>query len=227
MLVLNTLHAQKAKVYLLAGQGSDSAIFQNFQWDSSRFQPIHIRYHVPEKGTSMKEYANSLVPQIDTNEAFYLIGVSLGGMLSVELSDLLRPEKTIIISSAKSKKEIPLRYRFMRKVRAYNAIPSKTYKKQSKRVQGVVEPDRNKNKEDFEKMLDRKDALFLKRATHMIVQWDRTTHSDVVVHIHGDQDHTLPLKYVQADYIIKNGSHMMALTRSEELFGIIEEELNE
>jgi hypothetical protein len=42
-----------------------------------------------------------------------------------------------------------------------------------------------------------------------------------MIHIHGTDDHTLPIKNVKADYIIEGGSHMMVLTRGEEINQLI------
>jgi pimeloyl-ACP methyl ester carboxylesterase len=220
-----TLSAQKHHVYLIAGQGSDSAIFQNFTWDSTQYEIVHVVCRTPKKNELMRAYSHDLITQIDTSQKFSLIGVSLGGMLAVELTAMIHPEKTIIISSAKSAGEIPWRYRFMKRFKAYNAISPRRYKKSSSRVQGVVEPDRNNNERVFKEMLARKDPLFLKRATHMIVQWDRKELPKEIIHIHGTDDHTLPIRFVNPTFVIENGSHMMTLTRSEEIFEIILREM--
>jgi len=173
----------------------------------------------------MAEYAQELMPQIENEGKYFFVGVSLGGMLSVELADTLNPSKTIIISSAQNRSELPSRYRFMRNFRLYNAISAKRYKKSSIRTQKIVEPDRANDAELFSAMLNRKDSLFLKRATHMIVQWSRKQTPENVVNIHGDNDHTIPIKNVTAAYTIEGGSHMMAHTRSEEVFSIVQKEL--
>jgi uncharacterized Rossmann fold enzyme len=47
----------------------------------------------------------------------------------------------------------------------------------------------------------------------MIVNWKRSCYNSEIVHIHGDNDRTIPIKNVKADYVIKNGSHMMVLTQ--------------
>ena len=101
----------KPVIYLLSGQGSDHRIFNNLNLDRSH-EVFHIKYHVPEEGISLKEYAHELSEQIDISKPFILIGMSLGGMLATEITDFLDPEKVIIISSAKCRKELPGRYKF-------------------------------------------------------------------------------------------------------------------
>ena len=61
----------------------------------------------------------------------------------------------------------------------------------------------------------------------MIINWERTTFPDKIVHIHGDKDHTIPIKNVQYDYLMEEGSHMMMLTRAGEINQIIDHILNQ
>ena len=37
----------------------------------------------------------------------------------------------------------------------------------------------------------------------MIVNWDRTRYSEQIIHIHGDKDHTIPIKNLEYDYLIE------------------------
>jgi hypothetical protein len=208
------------RVYLFPGQGSDSRIFQNLKLDSS-FELIYIHYPVPEKGVTMKEYALSLTDQIDTTEPFILMGVSLGGMFCTELSGIIKPEKTIIISSASERSELPLRYTFMKHIPIYRFIPACVIKAGAFIAQPIVEPDRRHGKDTFISMLRDKNPDFLKRTTEMIINWDKTERNKNIIHLHGTSDHTLPIRRVQSDYTISNGSHMMVFTRGKEVSTIV------
>lgn len=149
------------------------------------------------------------------------MGTSLGGMLATEMTDFLKPEKTIIISSAKCRKELPHRYRFQRAIPLHKLVPKGMMKWGAKIMQPIVEPDRNKEKEIFKSMLEDKDKRFVKRSVNMIINWGRDSYDERIIHIHGDKDNTLPIKKVKYDYLIKDGSHMMTLTRGKELSGLI------
>ena len=63
----------------------------------------------------MADYSRTLAQQIDTSRRFSIIGVSLGGMLAVEMSKYLQPEEVILIASAKTRDELPTKYRFFQK----------------------------------------------------------------------------------------------------------------
>lgn len=216
---------QKHRVYLIPGQGADYRLFNNLFLDE-KYEPRDILLIRPGKNSTMKEYAFKLAEQIDTTKEFSIIGVSMGGMLAVELNELLQPKQTIIISSAKSRVEIPARYLFMKIIPINKIVPSGVYKAGSKVAQPIVEPDRKNGKETFVQMLNDKDAKFLKRSTNMIVNWDREIYSEKIIHIHGTKDHTLPYKNVNANYSIEGGSHMMVFTRGEEVSILVNQILN-
>lgn len=202
------------KIYLIPGQGADHRLFNKLEIEGP-FEIVHIKYFTPVPKTSLKEYASQLMEQIDTCENFILIGVSLGGMLASEISLLSNPEKTIIISSAKSINELPKRYTFQRKFPLYKIVGPRLAKLGSKLLQPLVEPDRNKEKEIFKSMLAAKDPKFLRRTIEMIINWDRQEVVPNIIHIHGNNDKTVPLRNVKADHVIPDGSHMMTLTNAE------------
>ncbi len=211
---------QKTRAYLFAGEGSDERIFSKIKLDSS-FETVSINFPVPGKRTSMTDYSRIISKQIDTSGPYIFIGVSLGGMICTELADYMKPEKIIIISSAKCRSVLPSRYKFMKILPLNKLIPKSVVKFEGRVLQPIVEPDRNKNKATFKSMMKNKNKTFMKRTVNMIINWDRQVYSDKIVHIHGTNDHTLPIKNIKTNYIIKNGSHMITLTRGDEINTLI------
>lgn len=223
LLLATCLRSQmKVNIYLFSGQGSDYRIFDSLQFDQEKYNVVNVEYSVPTKGMSLQQYSQSLLPKIDTLNPFILIGVSLGGMICCELSELINVKKTIIISSAKGRSELPFRYRFQKTIPLYKLFPPFAIKAGAKLLQPLVEPDRRKNKATFKKMLSDKNALFMKRTVEMIIKWNRKTNSKKIWHIHGSMDHTLPLRHLTADCIIKKGSHMMTLTERKKVMECID-----
>lgn len=222
-LMVASAHAQHSGVvYLFPGQGSDSRLFDELQIDS-QFEVRVIHYPIPECASGMAEFAALLIPQIDTSLPYYFIGVSMGGMICVELCDKLHPQKTIIISSAQTKFDLPLRYRFQQQVPLYKIFPGSWILEGAKLLQPWVEPDRNKHKEVFKSMLASKDPVYMKRTVEMIVKWERTTSKANIYQIHGSLDHTIPVRNLKSAYLsIPGGSHMMTLTRSQEVSAAIQ-----
>lgn len=212
-------------LYVFPGQGSDERLFSKLNLEED-FEVKHIVYPIPDKKETMRSFAQKLIVQIDTTTHYSFLGTSIGGMLAVELTDVLSPEKTVIISSAKTKSELPGRYRFMSKVPVYKMFTGRGLKTGARIMQPIVEPDRNVEKETFKSMLRSKNPKYMKRTIAMIVEWEREEFSERIVHIHGDDDNTIPMKNVHADYIVETGSHMITLTRPVEISQLISEILN-
>ncbi|MBK9017572.1 MAG: hypothetical protein IPM82_27960 [Saprospiraceae bacterium] len=122
--------------------------------------PYFIQYPVPAKKATMAEYAAIVAQQIDTTKPFVLVGVSLGGMICTELAERLTPSKTVIISSAKCRRELPRHYRFQGHFPINKLFGARFLKAMSFVAQAVVEPDRNKDKATFKAMLSDKNPLF-------------------------------------------------------------------
>lgn len=210
-------YSQKT-VYLIPGQGADGRLFQNL---SLKHDTTILHYIIPEKGETMESYALRMSQQIDTTSPFSIVGVSLGGMIAVEMSKFLNPEEVVIIASAKTRSELPARYRFMKYVPFHKVFGGKFYIKGAKLAQPLFEPVEKEYAAVFQAMLSEKHPDFMKRAVNCIVKWENTEVPDNVYHIHGENDHTLPIKNLDPTVTIEDGTHMMTLVRAEELSVLI------
>jgi hypothetical protein len=214
----------KHKLYLIPGHGSDIRIYSKIIFPEN-VDTIHLHWIMPDKDESLEDYAKRFSQKIDTSGDYSIMGLSLGGMIACEMTNYLNPENVIIISSAAGRSELPHRYRMMKNFQLYRVFSPGFYKSMTKTAQVVYEPDRMKEAETFDAMIRDKDPLFIKRAIHMIVNWEGEYEwNGTVFHIHGTKDHTIPIRNICADLIIERGSHMMVLTNPEpveEMLGLI------
>jgi pimeloyl-ACP methyl ester carboxylesterase len=219
---LSNTHARDSSsdtiIYLLPGQGADCRLFRYIRFP---YDTVHLELPVPAKKTSLHDYAIGLIHRIDLSRPFILIGVSFGGMICAELADTLEPTKTVVISSAKCRKELPGRYRFQKTIPLNKIIPKGMTKWGAKVLAPIVEPARKQDKETFRSMIEAKDPAYLKRTVDMIINWDKECQKGDIIHIHGDRDHTLPHRKVSYDYLVENGTHMMVYIRGEEINQLI------
>ena len=88
------------KIYGISGLGADKRIFDSLNLD---YPLIPVDWIEPTENESLKDYSNRLLKVIDTKSDFALLGVSFGGLVAVEISKVLKPRLTIIISSAETK----------------------------------------------------------------------------------------------------------------------------
>ena len=75
-------------VYCIPGMGVNERLFRNLKLNNCNI--LHIKWETPFKNESLPDYAMRLSKQMDTTKPFVLIGVSFGGMCSVEISKQLK-----------------------------------------------------------------------------------------------------------------------------------------
>jgi pimeloyl-ACP methyl ester carboxylesterase len=211
-------------IYLIPGQGADYRLFQNINLPN--YDTIIINYVVPSKNETLPEYAQRISTQIDTTKGFSLIGVSFGGMLCIEISKFLNPEKIIIISSAKGVQEFPWKYKFLNRIRLYKVFGGRFYKVGALIARPIFEPISRKNNQVFKDMIKDKPPKFMTRSIHCIVTWHNTEYPENLTHIHGTKDNTLPYKRIESPITIENGSHLMVFYKADEISEIILSILN-
>jgi len=211
---------------MIPGQGSDTRLFKHLQIEG--YDTIGINYLIPEKNEGMNAFARRMAAEIDTTENFALLGVSLGGMLAMEMSSFINPDQIILISSAKNENEIPAMYKVFRKVPINKIIGGRFLKFCTVLFQPVYEPLGKEDQILWRSMIKEKDPKFMRRATDCIVNWEGNSYKDLeVLHIHGSKDRTLPIKNVGEHYCIEDGTHIMTLTEAKQISEVINGYLNE
>ncbi|HEY0057769.1 MAG TPA: hypothetical protein VGB56_01465, partial [Flavisolibacter sp.] len=109
-------------VYFISGLGADCRVFKNIQLPDS-YKAIHLEWIKPLAGESLAEYALRLSGSIDTTQPFGLIGLSLGGMIAVEISKHKRAEWVVLISSIPVSNALPKYYQLGGKLGLHKIIP--------------------------------------------------------------------------------------------------------
>ena len=206
------------KIYIISGLGADERFFSKLNF--ADFIVTHLHWLEPMKGESMEEYARRFSEDIKEEDAI-LIGLSFGGMMAVEVSKLKRFKKIILISSAKSKFEIPWYYRFLGQVKLHHLVPGSFYKINSFLVHWLFSIKTKEEKTLLKNILQDSSASFFTWAIDKIVTWKNTEVPQNLVHIHGTADKLLPCRFVKADYTIDGGGHMMVYNRAGECEKII------
>ena len=88
-------------LYLLSGLGADKRVFHFLNLGENHIH--HIHWICPLKNESLTEYAGRLCQHIKSATPI-LTGVFFGGMVAIEIGKIIKAEKIILISSARTKK---------------------------------------------------------------------------------------------------------------------------
>ena len=208
----------KKKVYLIPGLGADERVFQNINLTS--YEPIIIQWIRPFKNEPIQDYAKRLTTQITTPYPV-LIGLSFGGMIAIEIAKQIPTEKVILISSAKTKDELPPYFRWIGITGLHRLVPAsylKTPNPFGNYLFGVKTPS---EKTLLAVILRDTDIVFLKWAMDQIIHWENNTTIPGLVHIHGTNDKLLPARFIIPNFWVKGGGHLMVLNAGEQINKLI------
>ena len=204
------------EIYLVSGLGADERVFEYL--DLQPYKKTCLKWISAEEDETLEHYAARLCDQIKTENPV-LIGVSFGGMVAVEIGKLIKTEKIILISSAKTKEDIPLHYRVMGAVNFNKLMPMGRMKDLYGIIAWLFGVSSKKERALLEDILGSTDERFMQWAINHIINWENTTVLPNAVLIHGTSDKLLSGS--TPDYSIKDGGHFMIVNRCEEVSDII------
>ncbi|WP_288342706.1 alpha/beta hydrolase [uncultured Roseivirga sp.] len=185
---------------------------------------IPINWIKPLENEGLSDYSYRLSKVIDTESDFALIGVSFGGLVAVEISKVLKPSYTILISSVETKSELRRIYKSAGKAGILKAIPTKMFDPPRSIAQFIFGTE---NKVLLNSILDETDLTFVKWAVNELVNWKNQDRVENSIRIHGTKDKLIPWKGSSKVELIENGEHFMIVDRAEEISKIINEKIKQ
>jgi len=158
-------------VYMMPGMAANPKIF-DFISLPQNFIIHYLEWEIPDIDESLKDYSSRFLNKIK-GENIVLIGVSFGGIIIQEISKLINPIKTIIISSVKSKNELPLIMQLSRKTKAYKFFNVKWINDFESLALFVFGPIVKNRIELYRKYLSVRDENYLMWSIDQIVNWNQ------------------------------------------------------
>jgi pimeloyl-ACP methyl ester carboxylesterase len=203
----------KIPVYFMPGLAAGPSIFENIKLPEEQFEMYFLEWFLPIENESIESYALRMTQKITHNNPV-LIGVSFGGVLVQEMAKIIQTNKVIIISSVKSNKEFPSRFKIARNTKAYKLIPTQLLADIEKLVKYAFGDNIvAKRLKLYEKYLSVRDKHYLDWAIETILCWNQEEINDAVIHIHGDEDEVFPIKHIRKCIVVKGGTHIMILNK--------------
>jgi esterase/lipase len=207
------------KIYGISGLGADKRVFDFLNLD---YPLIPLEWIEPIENESLKDYSERLSKVIDTKSDFAIMGVSFGGLVAVEISKVLKPRLTILISSAETRNELRIIYRIVGKTGFLNKLPKKMFDLPRILARFVFG---TQNKKLLNSILDDTELTFAKWAINELVSWDNLDKIENVVRIHGTKDKLIPWSGLEKVELIENGEHFMIVDRAEEISELINKKI--
>lgn len=206
-------------VYCIPGLGANEGMWDN-QLDLD-LEWSYIDMVSPKGKPDMAGYATQLIEQIDQSKPVYLMGVSMGGMLAVEIAKQIPVEKVLAISSCKTASELPPQIRWIGKTFLPDVLPAKWFKRILKWYANNLTNLTKEYQVLYGEMVDSLPNDFIHWAAIGICRWKNEVVPKGVYHVHGSHDKVLPYKFVKPDLTIQGGRHYMIALKADEMNPII------
>jgi len=205
--------AQKT-IYLISGLGADERAFAKL--DFKNHNVIFIPWISPIKNEAIEDYARRMAEKISIPNPI-IIGLSFGGMIAVEIAKQIKTSKVLLISSCKTRSELPFYFKAFGRSGLLKLLPSENIPKPKGLDSFIMGAENSATKEMVKDFLLKTDSSYLYWAMNTICNWQNTIVPPNTYHIHGSADLTLPFRFVKNAIEIKGGKHLMIINRSEEV----------
>ncbi len=200
-------------VYFMPGMAANSSIFEYIKLPEDQFKIHYLDWALPEKGMNIISYAEKMCTLI-THQNPVLLGVSFGGILVQEMAKIIAVRKVIIVSSVKSKNELPKRMLFARYTSIHRLLPTGLVNNVELLAKYAFGETVTKRLALYEKYLSIRDKFYIDWCIHEMVNWSQAIPSQHVIHIQGAKDAVFPIANIKQCIIVPNGSHTIIIHRA-------------
>jgi pimeloyl-ACP methyl ester carboxylesterase len=214
----DTAKKEQKTVYLFSGLGADSSIFMNLKLPG--YHKVYITWIPALPNESLTQYAGRIKSQI-TVENPYIIGLSFGGIMAVEVSKQIRVKKMVLISSVRTKEELNKFQFFFMKLGLYRIIPGSLIRRTNFLTYRYFGARSENDKKALTKLLQDTNVAFFRWALKGIAYWHNKELPERTIQIHGTADRVIASRLVHPDYRIKGGGHLMVFNKADTINKII------
>lgn len=213
-----TAKDEQKTIYLFSGLGADSSLFRNLELPG--YHKVYINWVPSSPDETITEYAARIKDQI-TVENPYIIGVSFGGIVAVEVSKLVNTKKMVLISSARTKDELSKFQFFFMRLGLYRLVPRFLLKRMNFLTYSYFGARTKMDKDALKELLQGTDIYFFRWALKSISHWENKQPPEHTIQVHGTADRVIASRLVHPDYRIKGGGHLMVFNRADTISKII------
>lgn len=184
------------------------------------FQMKFVEWIPPHADETLPGYAMRLTQQMDTTRPFALVGMSLGGIMSVEIAKHFPVIATIIIGSVPVAAQMPRYYSVARSLNLATLLPASFFKTTAV-IKRLFTKEKREDKELIRQVIRDGDPIFIKWALNAVLHWNNEEIPQPLWHIHGTRDEVFPWWLTKPSHTIEKGGHMLVMTHAKEVNAIL------
>lgn len=216
---------QRLNVYLIPGMGADHRLYQRIRIDLGRVHYLNWKPHGNSR--TLADYAQVMASHISTDNNV-IIGSSMGGMMAVELSRIVKPLSTILLSAPTGRHEFPPYLRAVHRTGIQHVLSPGQVLKVSWLADTFMSFRDDEHRALFYEMLRGNGPEFLHFSVKAVLGWKNTEppYGDYL-QIVGSKDKLFKVRRMKNPIVLEGSGHFTTFEKSDELTSIINTYLRE
>jgi pimeloyl-ACP methyl ester carboxylesterase len=196
--------------YLIPGLGADERVFQFLRLQGA----VHVlRWLSPQTlAENLPHYAARLAAAIPPEQACWLVGVSFGGVLALEVAQLRPLARVVLISSFAGPSELPWIGKLARATGLYHLVPPQLLPRLPRVAKWFFGVKTGRDYQLLRQILHDTDPDFTRWAIARLLQWPGRTLPSAI-RIHGTGDRLLPAGTAPSQYMLPGG-HLIIISQA-------------
>lgn len=197
-------------VYFISGIGADYRLFTHLRLPEG-YKARYVHWIPPLGHEPLADYAFRLTGQIDTTKPFVLVGLSLGGIMAVEIAKRTPPVCTILISSVPLSAQLPPLYKIAGSLKLNRLVPASIGKIAAIIKHSLTLPGAE-NRRLMRQVIRDGDNGFIRWALTAVLEWRNGTIPSPFFHLHGTRDEVFPIRRTHPTHVVAKGDHNFVLS---------------
>lgn len=212
------------QLYLVPGLASDRRIFSKLQLPDHDVKVLEL----PDLdfGASIGDHARELARAVE-KERHALIGMSMGGMIVQEMAAITKPDLVMIISSWKGPDEMPIWIKQLHGTHPERIVSKKFIDRVLPLLYWQMGAETEEDRKLIEQFARGTPIEKIKMQMNACLNWNGpSVPLEKLIHIHGDNDHLMPIGPISDAIMVKDGGHFMVFNKADRIGQILRKELS-
>jgi len=211
--------AAPAVFYLVPGLGADERVFQNLL-PLLRGKAHVLSWLAPQPAEILPHYAARVAAAIPAGQPCFVVGVSFGGVVALEICRLRPLARAMLVSSMPNAAALPPLLRMVRATGIYRLVPPQLLRLLPRAGQWYFGIRNGADYQLFKQILQDTDPAYARWAIARLLRWDSTGVGSAT-RITGSHDRVLPPGSAPVDYLIPDAGHFMIVSHARQIGEIL------
>lgn len=200
--------------YLIPGLGADERVFRGLHLPGPA---TVLPWLSPQSPTEpLRHYAARLAEAVPPGQLCWLVGVSFGGLLALEIGRLRPLARVVLISSLATAQQLPPLLKLARATGLHRLVPFGLLPRLPRLAQWFFGARNGCEYRLLARILRDTDPVFARWATRQLLHWD-SAGVPAAVRLHGTHDRLLPAGSAPIDYRLPGAGHFMIVSHATQL----------